>query len=217
MIERKIVVPGELLTDKRKKVGEHVFIEEGKVYADTLGLLEQDQDSVRVIPLQGKYMPKCGDLVVGIIAREEFSGYIVDINSFYYSFLRKENIRKPLEKGAVISAKIKSVNEINEAELENIRVFYGGEVMNVSPVKVPRIIGRRGSMLQVLKNGTRSSIMAGRNGRIWIKDGNIPLLKKTIRKIEREAHLSNLTVRIQDFLEKEKKQEKNNLTIQLEE
>ncbi|MEM0359970.1 MAG: exosome complex protein Rrp4 [Candidatus Diapherotrites archaeon] len=204
MTERKIVVPGELLTDQRKKLGEHVFVEEGKAYSDSLGLAEQDTEYVRVIPLQGKYMPQAEDLIVGIIAREEFSGYVVDINSFYYSFVRKDNLRKPLEKGAVISAKIASVNEINEAELDQIRVFYGGEVLDVSPVKVPRIIGKKGSMLEVLKNGTGCSIMAGRNGRVWIKDGNIELLKKAIKKIEAESHLSNLTARITEFLEKEK-------------
>ena len=204
MSDRKIVVPGELVTEGRKRIGDHIFLEDGKAYSDTLGLLEQDEESVRVIPLQGKYMPKSGDLIVGIIAKEEFSGYRVDINSFYSSFLRKEGIRKPLKKGDVISAKITEVDEVNEADLDNIRVFYGGEVVDVSPVKVPRVIGRKGSMLEALKNGTGSSIMAGRNGRVWIKDGDIKLLKKAIKKIEHEAHLSNLTIRIQNFLREEK-------------
>ncbi len=201
----RVVIPGELLTEERKKLGSHVFVDNGKVYSDSLGLLKEDDSSVKVIPLQGKYMPKRDDLIVGIVSRIEFSGYIIDINSFYYSFLRKKELRKPLDKGMVVSAKISYVDEINEADLENIRVFYGGEVIDVSPVKVPRIIGKKGSMLNVLKNGTGSSIMAGRNGRLWVKGGDIPLLKKAIRKIENEAHLSNLTVRIQDFLEKEKK------------
>lgn len=204
MTEKKIVLPGELLTTQRKKLGEHVFIDEGKVFSDVLGLLREKKNSIKVIPLQGKYMPKTGDLIVGIVAREEFSGYIVDINSFYYSFLNKKSIRKTLDKGTVISAKISEVDEINEANLENIRVFYGGEVIDVSPVKVPRIIGRKGSMLKVLKSGTGASIMAGRNGRIWIKNGNLPLLKKAIRRIERESHVSNLTEKIEEFLKKEK-------------
>ena len=205
MNEKRIVVPGELVTEQRKKIGEHVFVESGKAYSDSLGLLQENEDSVRVIPLQGRYMPHRGDLIVGIVAQVEFSGYTIDINSFYYSFLRKTELRKPLDKGMVISAKISDVDEIKEAHLENVRVFYGGEVMDVSPVKVPRIIGKKGSMLQVLKDGTGSSIMAGRNGRVWIKDGNIPLLKKAIRKIEAEAHLSNLTERIKAFIEEEKR------------
>jgi exosome complex component RRP4 len=64
LTDRKIVIPGELLTDQRKKLGEHVFTDEGKLYADSLGLAEQDQDGVRVIPLQGRYMPQAEDLIV---------------------------------------------------------------------------------------------------------------------------------------------------------
>ena len=208
MSEKRIVVPGELLTEERKRTGDHVFIDEGKVYSDSLGLMQQDEESVRVIPLNGKYMPQTGDLIVGIISGEQFAGYHVDINSFYESFLRKEGIRKPLSSGTVISAKISHVDEVNEADLENVRVFYGGEVLDVSPVKVPRIIGKKGSMLQVLRDGTGASVMAGRNGRVWIKDGNIALLKRAIQKIEDEAHMSNLTVRIQEFLSKESKSAK---------
>jgi len=203
--EKRIVVPGELLTEERKKLGDHVFIENGKVFSDSLGLLQEDESSVRVIPLQGRYMPRTGDLIVGIVKSIQFAGYIIDINSFYFSFLRKTELRKPLEKGMVISAKISDVDEVNEAHLENVRVFYGGEVVDVSPVKVPRIIGKKGSMLQVLKDGTGSSVMAGRNGRVWVKDGDTYLIKKAIRKIENEAHMSNLTVRMQAFIEDEKR------------
>jgi len=203
--EKRIVVPGELLTENRKKLGDHVFIENGKVFSDSLGLLQEDESSVRVIPLQGRYMPRTGDLIVGIVKSIQFAGYIIDINSFYFSFLRKTELRKPLEKGMVISAKISDVDEVNEAHLENVRVFYGGEVVDVSPVKVPRIIGKKGSMLQVLKDGTGSAVMAGRNGRVWVKDGDTYLIKKAIRKIENEAHMSNLTVRMQAFIEDEKR------------
>jgi len=78
----------------------------------------------------------------------------------------------------------------------------------VTPVKVPRLIGKNGSMLQVLKDGTGSNILVGRNGRVWVKDGNTRLLKRAIQKIEDESHLSNLTNSVKEFLEKEGKKEK---------
>ncbi len=210
-MNRKVVVPGELVSGERKKIGRHVFVDEGKIYSDSLGLADAEGEYANVIPLQGKYMPHTGDLIVGIIRSEEFSGYVVDINSFYTSFLPKEKLRKPLKKGDIISAKISYVDEINEAELENVRVFYGGEIVDVAPVKVPRIIGKNGSMLNVLKQGTDSALMAGRNGRVWIKGGNVILLKKALDKIEEEAHLSNLTNRMQQFLAEENTKEKQNV------
>ena len=200
--KRRVVVPGELITTERKRPGSHVFIEDGKIYSDVLGLTYTDSPVASVIPLHGKYMPQSNDLIVGIVVNETFRGYLVDINSFYFSFISKEYLREPLQRGSVISAKITEVNEINEAELDDVRVFYGGDLITVSPVKAPRIIGKNGSMLDVLKQGTGCSLLVGRNGRIWVKDGNSKLLIKAIRKIEDEAHMSNLTNRIEKFLKK---------------
>lgn len=201
MTSKKIVVPGELLTIERKKLGEHVFIRNGSIYSDCLGIASEGADAfVRVVPLHGKYMPVIGDLIVGVISKEEFSGYIVNINSLYDSFVSKKEFIKKLERGMIISAKISEVNEVNEADLDEIRVFFGGELVTVSAVKIPRIIGKNGSMLDVVKNGTGSALMVGRNGRIWIKGGDAELAKEAIYKIEREAHLSNLTNRIEAFL-----------------
>ena len=182
-MHKKIVVPGELVTEDRKKTGAHVFVREGKIFASTVGIVSVSEEYASVIPLQGKYMPKPNDLIVGIVGAEAHAGYIVDINSFYRSFLSKKETSKTLRKGDVISAKITEVNEINEVSLNDVRVFYGGEVLSVSPVKVPRMLGRQGSMLGVLKEGTGCSLMIGRNGWVWVKGGNIPLLKFALKKI----------------------------------
>ncbi len=209
MIEKErikmIVVPGELVTEERKKLGQHVFVEEGMVYSDCLGIVYPESDIAQVVPLQGKYFPRQGDLIVGIVVNEIFAGYIVDINSFCYSFVPRDMAREELKRGSVISAKIIDVNEINEADLDDVRGFFGGEVIEVSPVKIPRIVGKDGSMLNVVKMGTNSTLIVGRNGRIWMKGGNTKLATMAIKKIEKEAHLSNLTSAIEDFLKKENK------------
>ncbi len=203
-MEKKLVIPGELVSEERKRLGGHVFIENGKIYSDTLGIVADEPQAISVIPLQGKYMPCRGDVVVGIVAQEKFAGFIIDINSFYFSFVSKKEIRESLKVGSIVSAKIFEVNEINEAELGDIRLFIGGEIVSVSAVKVPRVIGKNGSMLDVLKNGTNCNIVVGRNGRIWIKGGNIELFLKAIKKIEDEAHLSNLTNKMTAFMEENK-------------
>lgn len=202
MSKKRVVVPGGLVTEERKRLGIHVFIENGKVYSDALGLVYADKDTASVIPLHGKYIPRKDDLVVGVVVSETYSGYIVNINSIYSSYISKEDMREKLKRGAIISAKVKEVNEINEADLEGTRVFYGGEILSISPAKVPRVIGKEGSMLNEIKNGTACSIIVGRNGWIWAKGGNIPLLAEALAVIEEEAHLSNLTNRIGEFLKK---------------
>jgi len=202
--QKKIVIPGDLVTDGRKSIGQHVFVENGKVYADALGITYPESSTAYVVPLHGKYLPVRDDLIIGIIAGETFNSYIVDINSIYRSFVSKDDVRYELKRGGVISAIIMSVNEINEAGLEDIRVFYGGEVIEVSPAKVPRIIGKNGSMLKVLMDGSGSNLIVGRNGWVWAKGGNVPLFIEAVELIESESHLSNLTNRIDAFL-KEKK------------
>jgi exosome complex component RRP4 len=204
-MEKRIVIPGELVTEERRRLGDHVFLKEGKVYSDVLGIAESDEQTASVVPLHGKYMPRSGDLIVGIISGDVYSGYIVDINSFYNAFISKKELRDPLKVGTVVSAKIEEVNEVNDVQLSNIRVFYGGEILTVAPVKVPRMIGKNGSMLEVLKKGTSCNLLIGRNGRIWIKGGNYDLLVEAISKIEREAHLANLTNKVTLFLEEKNK------------
>lgn len=201
---KKIVVPGELITEDRKKLGQHVFIENGKVYSDTLGITYPDSSVAYVVPLSGRYIPKRDDLIVGIVCQETVKGYMVEINSIYKSYISEDKVRDRLQKGSVISAKVESVDEINEADLFDVRIFYGGNVISVNPAKVPRIIGKSGSMLSVLQNGTGCTLLVGRNGWLWIKGGDQKKLTDAIRLIESEAHLDNLTVKVEEFLKTKK-------------
>ena len=201
---KRVVVPGELVTTERKRLGENVYLKEGSIIATVIGLVNETDTTVSVVQLEGKYVPQEGDVVIGVVTDEKFSGYVVDINSFYPSYISKREISEMIKNYSVVSVKVARVNEINEVELIGPRVFFGGEVFEVSPVKVPRVIGKDGSMLNVLKAGTGSTIMVGRNGRIWAKGGNLLLLKEAVAKIDREAHLDNLTNRMTEFLEKHK-------------
>jgi len=202
--EKKIVVPGELVTEERKKLGQHVFVENGKIYSDSLGITYPASAVAYVVPLRGNYIPQRDDLILGIVSRETVKGYMVEINSIYPSYLSADKVRDNLQKGSIVSAKVADVNEINEAELFNVRVFYGGEVMQVSPPKVPRMIGKNGSMLSVLKNGTGCNLLVGRNGWLWVKGGDVQLLTEAVKLIESEAHLDNLTVKVEELLKSKK-------------
>lgn len=202
--KKKIVIPGELITTERKKAGQHVFIENGKIYSNVLGITYPESDTSYVVPLNGVYVPQRDDLIVGIVQQETVKGYVVDINSIYTSYISDDKVREKLQKGSVISAKVDYVNEINEADLFDVRVFYGGEIIQVNPAKVPRMIGKAGSMLTVLKEGTGCSLILGRNGWIWVKGGDTQKLTQAINLIETESHLNNLTTKVERLL-KEKK------------
>jgi len=202
---KKIVVPGEIVTDDRKKLGSHVFIRDGKIHSDVLGIANAEGDYANVVPLVGSYAPEYNDLIVGIVVEEKMYGYMVDIGGFYPAFVSKREIREQLRVGFIISAKVMEVDEMQEAKLGFVRIFYGGNLFSIDAVKVPRVIGKNSSMLEVLKNGTGCSVLVGRNGKIWAKGGDLDLLLEALEMINEESHSENLTNRVEEFLKSKNK------------
>ncbi len=199
-MSKEIVVPGELISTEQKQIGVHTFAREGNIYSDCLGIKNESDDRISVVPLRGRYIPLENDVIIGVVKNEKFAGYDIEINSFYPSFISNKDIREPMKVGSVISAKIVKVTELNEAELGMVRTLSAGEVVSVTPVKVPRIIGKNASMLNAVKNGTGSTIMVGRNGLVWITGGDAGLASDAILRIEEYSHAENLTDDIQRFL-----------------
>jgi exosome complex component RRP4 len=90
-----------------------------------------------------------------------------------------------------------------------LRKLDTGRIIRVNPNKVPRIIGKEGSMVSMIKAETNCRITVGQNGVIWVS-GNPKeelIAVSMIRKIERESHISGLTERIKAEIENAKKGE----------
>jgi exosome complex component RRP4 len=196
----KIVVPGELVASSPQGM-EFAFVENGKTYSSILGLF--DEANPKLIPLEGAYMPVQYDIVVGIIEEVKFAGYNVDINSPYKGFLSAKDSRYEYELGDIISAKVREVDEVKNVDLEGARKLVGGEILEISPAKIPRVIGKKNSMLDMIRAAARSEIFVGKNGRIWVKGGNSALAARAVLKVEKEAHTTGLTERISAFLNEE--------------
>jgi exosome complex component RRP4 len=203
MSERWLVTPGDLVTDQKVKLGPNVFVEGGKVYSKILGLAEVKDGVARVIPLEGRYIPKEGDPVIGFVVDVKIPGYDIDLNSPYTGFLPNEELSEEANYGDVVIATVKRVDAVRNALLERGNILRGGEIITINPKKVPRVIGKKKSMLTLLQNLTGVSIMVGANGRIWLYGKNIDVAKEAIFKIEQEAHTSGLTDRITKFIEEE--------------
>ncbi len=213
---REVVVPGDLLAISGRRAGPGTYSEGGKIFAAQLGIKTVRSDSISVMPLAGQYMPIRGDLVVGKIVDVGPSNWLVDINSPYPSPLHVNEVpwrvefgetRKFMSVGDIVLLKVVGVDEIKRVSVSmqdhGLRKLSGGMVVEVSSSKVPRLIGKNGSMIQMLKNSTGCRLYVGQNGRIWL-DGdldNMVLAVKAIRMIEDEAHNLGLTERVKRFLE----------------
>ncbi|MFA5360845.1 MAG: KH domain-containing protein [archaeon] len=202
-MSKKVVIPGELISAERKRLGSNVFVSGGKIYSKVLGISEGESEKASVVPLEGRYSPQQDDVVIGVVTRAIFAGYNININSFVESFIPKSAMRDDLKVGDLVSAKVEYVNELREADLGFARRMYGGEVIEVSPVRTPRLIGKSGSMLELLKQGTGCDIIIGKNGRVWARNGNIELLKKIVLFINDNSFKSNLTNSVEEFFKAE--------------
>ena len=220
---RELVVPGQLIAEGGYKHADGVFREGDKIYAAVVGLADVKGEQVRVIPLQGRYIPHVGDLVIGVVIDSHTSGWILDLNSPYTGNLfvselvhrkvdlNKEDISQYLGIGDVVLASVKEVDEYMRVLLETMERgmgrIKGGKMVEISPAKVPRVLGRKGSMLKVIEGKTGCTLAVGQNGRIiiWGDDPRmVNLAVEAILMIEREAHISGLTDRVALMLEKEK-------------
>jgi len=195
MVEKKIVIPGEEI---QGRIRNNVFEEKGKRYSTVYGLLYSDGDYSRIVPLKGKYIPRREDYIVGIVTDIKFGGYTVEINSPYSSFLPSQ---REYDYGDVLFAKVSNVNEVKNVSLIGDRKLYEGDLIEISSAKVARVIGRKNSMLDLLKDKTGCDIFVGRNGRIWLRGENAAKAEEAILMIEKEAHTDGLTEKITKFLE----------------
>jgi exosome complex component RRP4 len=217
-MEKKLVIPGEFLSDDPSMVDEGTYVENNKVFSSVFGIASF-KNHIRVVPLSGKYIPKPGDLIIGVIKEVTYSNWIVDIRSPYDGLLhisefprRIENdeMSKYLNIGDSIMTLVSDVDVNMKVELtmndQRLRPVKEGRIIEVTPSKVPRFIGRSGSMIAMLKNETKCNIFIGQNGRIWItgKENGMELAIKSLLKIEKETHISGLTDRITKFIKESK-------------
>ena len=204
---KDLVVPGMLLAEGDYIDEEGTHKEHGKIYASVVGIAYLNHRKIRVVALKGKYVPKQGDSVIGIITDERFNGWKVNINSPYEADLNQKDIQvgryESLRVGDLVYARIVKVTEIFETSLYAKRP-YGrldkGILIEIQSARVPRLIGRKGSMIKMINEKTRSVITVGQNGLVWIRGGNQELAAQACLMVDREAHIPGLTDRVSEFL-----------------
>ena len=220
--DKDISVPGEVLAvgmDSFPGIG--TYREGENIIAARLGLVQLDGRTIKLIPLSGRYIPKKYDTIICKVIDVNFGGWRLDTNSPYSAMLsmkeatsqfinRGADLTKFYDIGDFVSCKIIQVTSQKLVDVTmkgmGLRKLKGGRIINAASNKVPRIVGKQGSMVSMIKDATKCNISVGQNGLIWIDgtpEGEL-LAIKAIRKIEQESHLSGLTEIIKEFLDKNK-------------
>lgn len=217
--QRNIVIPGEALAEGMDYLpGENTYRQDDKIYAKVLGLVSLVGRVVKLTPLSGPYIPKVGDKIIGKVIDITMTGWRMDTATAYSALLNmkdastrfirsNEDLSKILAIGDYAVVKITKVTSQMLIDLTmkepGLHKISGGRIFKINSQKVPRVIGKQGSMIGLIKDKTGCSVTVGQNGLVWIKgepDQEL-LAKKAIELIEKRSHEEGLTDQIQHYLE----------------
>lgn len=218
--EDDIVAPGDLVFEGDEvNPSSGVYSEDDKIYSKYVGSVQYGRSGVRVVPMGGRYIPEEGDLIIAEVKSVGYSNWRMNLSSPYdgmmkidsavdeYIDLDEDDLTDYYEVGDAVVVKVTSVTEGMDVNLsmmdKRCKKLRGGRVIEVSPSKVPRVIGKKGTMVKQIKQKTDTNIIVGQNGLVWIQGENANLAARAVKKVEEEAHISGLTDKIAEWLEEE--------------
>jgi exosome complex component RRP4 len=223
--DKNVVLPGTKIVESIDYLpGRNCYRDGKSIYSKRLGVVYYKGRVIDVVPLSGKYMPEADDMVIGKVAEVQYSGWIVDINSPYRAFLPLSGVRGFIEPsrtdiskiygvGELIYARVSEVTPLKDVRLSmkdpSTRKFENGRIMRISPVKVPRVIGKQGSMINMIKDRTGCRISVGQNGVIWLQGERESLAARAIMEIEENSQIPGLTDHIGKLLGESKEAQGN--------
>ena len=217
---KKIVVTGQVMSEDMGMVpGKNTFRIGEKIIAKQTGLSEIKGVVMKIIPLTGSYIPEYNDEVVGRIIETQSTGWQVDIGAPYDAYLpmteysmayidtRRTDAMDLLKEGDIVFVRVvkytKTKNLIVSMKGRRYSKLKEGIIKKITPQKVPRLIGKRGSMITLIKKATNSNMLVGPNGWVWLKSDNSEnelKVVKAISLVEANAHKQGLTEKMEKIL-----------------
>jgi exosome complex component RRP4 len=218
--KRQFVIPGEIIANGDDYLpGEGTERTNKGIVALRFGLAEEFNKLIRVIPLSGTYQPRRGNIIIGKVEMITMNGWVIDIGSPENAFLplmevprfvNKDGMEEVLDIGDMVVAKIWSINRRGidlSIKSRGLGKIEEGIIIEINPNKVPRVIGKEGSMIKIIKDKTECNITIGQNGFIWIRGDTIEdeiFAKKAIIFITENSYLSGLTEKLEEWFNKNK-------------
>ena len=215
MSERKVVIPGEVIEKGNDFLpGEGTEKRGEEIVALRYGLAEESNRLVKVIPLSGVYHPRRGNVIIGKVEMLTFNGWVINIGTAENAFLsltevprfvNKDGLDEIMDIGDMSVVKIVGINKRGidvTIKSRGLGRIDEGLIVSVNPNKVPRIIGKEGSMINLIKDETKCNITVGQNGLIWIKGDKIEdelYAKKAILFVTEKSFASGLTEEVQKW------------------
>ena len=210
-----IVTPGEFLSDEGNGLN-GTYEEDKKIFSKFLGMAQVSDRGVNVNPLAGNYSPKEGDDIIGEVTEISSKYWVVDINAPFYTRLdaRDVNFRvdpgeldRYINIGDMVYARVFRVYPNNAADISMRGTRYGKleskMITKIDPVKLPRLIGKEGAMINMIKEETKCDVIIGQNGIIWVdgEDNNRAAALSAIEFINENYVDADLSDKVRRLLE----------------
>ena len=197
------------------KPGPGTYRTGGRVYASVLGLLSERPPFVQVVPLSGRYIPKPHDLVLGTVTDVQGTFWLLDIGAPRWAPLHMTGTpwqveigetERFLRVGDAVVVQVESLEATGRIGVtmlgEGLGKLEGGTIVRISPARVPRVVGRNGSMIDTIRRHTGAEVVVGQNGRVWV--GGTPdaihRVSEVLKIIEENGQRSGLTERVESYL-----------------
>ncbi|MEO2201878.1 MAG: exosome complex RNA-binding protein Rrp4 [Nitrosopumilus sp.] len=219
--KRKYVIPGDVVTTGPFRPEQNVVLVGDKIISTTIGISEIYDDSVKVLSLTAKYLPKIDDLVIGKVISHTSLSWELDINSCYVGFLPAQDVfgrdfsahadelASKLKTGDLVAARIANFDRTRDPLVtisdRDLGKIDSGDLVKISPSKVPRLIGKKGSMIQMIEMATDAAVTIGQNGWVVVScesPEGLLKAKKAIEMVNDKAHIANLTDQVKEMLDK---------------
>jgi exosome complex component RRP4 len=196
-----ILIPGDSL--KKKDINS--YERENNYYSKYILLVNEDKTT----KLFGYYMPEVNDIVIGKVIDVLSNGWIIDINSPYVGKLSlKDTGVDPNDLytyGDYILCQIVKMtkNKLIDLEIKKKEKLNDGLILKVDPARIPRLIGKNSSMLNLIKEYLKIDIIIGKNGRVYLNGDINNVLKAVdiIRFVINNSYKRGLTEKVKEILE----------------
>lgn len=217
--DKDVVVPGQTMAQGMAFIPSLGTFREGDdIVAGRIGLASVEGKVLKIVPLAGPYLPKLGDVVVGYVEDVLLSGWRLNLSCAYSGVLglkdatadfipRGVDLTQYFALGDIVFGKLINVTSQRLIDVtlrgQGLRKLPPGKLVQVCSVKVPRIIGKDGTMIQAVMELTRTEIIVGQNGVVWIKgDPAMEIVAAdAVKFIEANAHKGGLTQTARKYIE----------------
>ena len=205
--EQRLVTPGMVigpLTGMR--VGSGAIVHNDEIIATKVGWVKHNNNVVSVDAINHSYIPRSGDLVVGIVAEVRNNLWFLNINGSFQGLLPMSlapwkvefgHARKHMDVGDCVLARVQEVDECHNVVLTmkgvGLRRLSQGAVVEVPVNHLDRIRGENNSNLDRMKDTSDCRIIVGENGRVWIDgdDSGISWTREALAIAKQQGHKKN--------------------------